>query len=67
MFQKMPLMMTKRRTATTTEPSVKSSDPDFLMLANAKHEIKFHGTVPFWTADHQTSPSGSPIMLLLPT
>jgi len=41
----MPLMITTRRSARTIEPNIKSSDPDFLIFANAKHEIKFHCTI----------------------
>ena len=43
----MPLIITTRRRATIAEPNIKSSDSsfDFLMLANAKHEMKFHSTI----------------------
>jgi len=42
MFQTTPLMITTRRRATTNEPNIKSIKPSFFMLANAKHEIRFH-------------------------
>jgi hypothetical protein len=47
MFQTMPPTITARRAPRTTEPIIKSSGSDLFMLANAKHEIKFHGTNTF--------------------
>ena len=40
----MPLIITARRRARTTEPNIKSSGTgsNFFMQANAKHELKFH-------------------------
>ena len=47
MLQTIPLKITTKRTARTAEPSAKSggTGSDFLMVANAKHELMFHGTI----------------------
>jgi len=52
-----------RRALRTTEPIIKSSGSDFFMLANAKHEIKFHGTIPLDSSSLEpcrTMPNGVP-------